>query len=42
MLGHKRAPATWDFFMVTSSISLSILEETKVVTPILQVIGNLK
>lgn len=41
-LGIKRAPATWDFFMVTTSIFLSILEETKGVSFILQMVRSLK
>lgn len=41
-LGIKRAPATWEFFIVTTSIFLSILEETKEVSSILQVVSNLK
>lgn len=28
-LGIKRAPATWEFFIVTTSIFLSILEENQ-------------
>lgn len=39
-LGIKRASATWDLFMVTTSIFLSILEETKEASSILEVIGT--